>query len=76
MPAGGELRVVENTDKICYLALPAKPSDELTPSQLQGVAGGSFMTTVKLAAEVAILAGPTPPTSAEILQQRKDKYGY
>jgi hypothetical protein len=77
VPTGVEIRVVESTDKICYLTLPAKPSDELTPSQLQGVAGGSFMTTVKLAAQVAILAGPPPtPVTPETMQQRKDKYGY
>jgi hypothetical protein len=40
VPTGVEIRVVENTDKICYLTLPARPSDELTPSQLSSVAGG------------------------------------
>jgi hypothetical protein len=43
VPAGMELRVVENTDKIFYLRLPAKPVEdraELTPSQLENIAGG------------------------------------
>jgi len=47
VPAGLEVRVVENTDKVCYLTLPPKPAGdvtELTSAQLSGVAAG--MTTL------------------------------
>jgi hypothetical protein len=43
VPAGVEIRVVENTDKVSYLMLPPKPAggvSELTPGQLSSVAGG------------------------------------
>jgi Nitrile hydratase, alpha chain len=43
MPPGAELRVVENTEKVRYLTLPAKPSgdvEELNMAELAGVAGG------------------------------------
>jgi len=50
VPASLDIRVVENTDKISYLALPPKPSDsELTSSQLDGIVGGraAFSCTVE-----------------------------
>jgi len=40
---GGEVRVVENTEKVSYLVLPAKPAGgvvELSSGQLGAVAGG------------------------------------
>ena len=40
---GGEVRVVENTEKVSYMVLPAKPAGdvtELTSGQLSAVAGG------------------------------------
>lgn len=43
VPAGVEVRVVENTDQAPYMALEAKlggGATELTASQLSGVAGG------------------------------------
>jgi len=43
VPAGVEIRVVENTDKVSYLMLPPKPAGgvaELTSGQLSGIAGG------------------------------------
>jgi hypothetical protein len=43
IPAGMEVRVVENTDKVVHLTLPAKPLGdvtELTAGQLDGVVGG------------------------------------
>lgn len=48
--AGLDIRVVENTDKVSYLALPPKPSDsELTSTQLDAVVGGraAFSCTVE-----------------------------
>lgn len=43
VPAGVEVRVVENTDKVSYVTLPAKPAGgvtELTSSQLASIVGG------------------------------------
>lgn len=45
VPAGVELRAVENTDSVLYLTLPPKPSDDLTDEQLNQVAGGSTAGT-------------------------------
>lgn len=39
VPEGVAFRVVENTDKVNYILLPAKPN-ELSDEQLDGVAGG------------------------------------
>ncbi|MEN6459902.1 MAG: NHLP leader peptide family RiPP precursor [Syntrophomonas sp.] len=39
VPEGAKFKVVENTDKVNYILLPAKPS-ELTDEQLDGVSGG------------------------------------
>jgi nitrile hydratase alpha subunit len=44
IPAGMEARVVENTDKVYYLTLPAKPvgdATELTSGELSSVAAGA-----------------------------------
>ena len=43
VPAGVEIRVVENTEKVAYLVIPAKPTgevNELTSRQMKAVAGG------------------------------------
>ena len=41
VPQGVQVRVVENTDQILHLTLPAKPStDELSEDELKSVAGG------------------------------------
>ncbi len=45
VPPGVELRAVENTDKVLYLALPPKPSAELSDEQLDQVAGGDTVST-------------------------------
>jgi hypothetical protein len=42
VPAGVEIRVVENTDKVSYVTLPAKPAGdvtELTSNQLASIVG-------------------------------------
>ncbi len=49
VPAGVEVRVVENTDKASSMALEAKLTGEATEfkaSQLSGVAGGAFSSFV------------------------------
>ncbi len=40
VPPGIELRVVENTDKVKYLTLPARPDGELSIEELERVAAG------------------------------------
>ena len=43
VPEGVEVRVVENTDAVCYLTLPAKPAgdpSELSADELAAVVGG------------------------------------
>lgn len=37
-----EIRVVENTDDVFYLNLPAKPSTELTAEELDALTGAGF----------------------------------
>jgi Nitrile hydratase, alpha chain len=39
-PPGLQVKVVENTDQVLYLTLPAKPSGELSEADLEQVAGG------------------------------------
>jgi hypothetical protein len=40
-PAGTQLKVVENTDKVLHLVLPLKPApEELSEEELQRVSGG------------------------------------
>jgi Nitrile hydratase, alpha chain len=41
VPAGVAVKVVENTAKVCYLTLPAKPSGELSEEELLKVTGGA-----------------------------------
>ncbi len=44
VPEGLQIKVVQNTDDVQYLAIPAKPgaaSGELDDSALEGVAGGA-----------------------------------
>ena len=40
MPAGMAVTVVEKTDKVFHLVLPAPPTDELSDEALDTVAGG------------------------------------
>jgi hypothetical protein len=45
VPAGRQVKVVENTDQVVYLTIPAKPPEaELSDEQLGQVAGGSAAT--------------------------------
>lgn len=44
-PAGVQLRVLENTDKIVHLTIPAKPNAaELSDAALDAVAGGGLVS--------------------------------
>jgi hypothetical protein len=48
VPAGADIRVVENTDKVRYITLPAKPvadATELDERELAAVAGGFTSST-------------------------------
>lgn len=51
VPAGLEIKVVQNTENVQYLAIPAKATGQLTDNALDGVvggAGGTFTTTSKI----------------------------
>ena len=52
VPAGAELRVVEQTLDRYYLPMPPDPNAAVAESQLEGVAGGS---TISTAASVATI---------------------
>ncbi|HEV2438707.1 MAG TPA: NHLP leader peptide family RiPP precursor [bacterium] len=43
-PAGVQVRIVEQTDKVAYFVLPAKPPGDLSVEQLGSVAAGSCST--------------------------------
>jgi len=46
-PPGVELRVMENTDKVMYLPLPARPQDgELADDELDAVSGGLVVNAI------------------------------
>jgi len=40
VPAGRQVRVVENTDQVFHLVLPQRPDGELSAEQLDQAAGG------------------------------------
>ena len=64
VPAGVEIRVVENTDIVHYLVLPPKPLDsasELTPEQIDAVVGGELIELLVPLAIIGILVYPDPP---------------
>jgi hypothetical protein len=41
VPSGVQIRIVENTDTVTYVTLPAPPSEEISDDALEAVAGGS-----------------------------------
>ena len=53
VPPNVELRAVENTDKVMYLTLPTKPSEELSDEQLGQVAGGSTLGSASTVGSLA-----------------------
>jgi hypothetical protein len=64
MPEGVDIRVVENTDRVVYLSLPAMSSDgELTAGQLDGVVGGTLIElgVDMVQAAIEIIIGPPEP---------------
>ena len=56
---GVEVRVVENTENVVYLALPPQPSEGLSDEQLDQVAGGTTVSTVSLGSMTVGTAGAT-----------------
>lgn len=42
IPDDVEVRVVENTEKVFYLSLPPKPSEEVSDEELERISGGLF----------------------------------
>ena len=41
VPAGHEVRVVEDTERVTHLVIPPNPSEELSEERLDQVAGGN-----------------------------------
>ena len=55
LPAGTQIRVVENTDQVIHLTLPAKPLErELSEAELEGVAGGKSHNRHSLGTEMKV----------------------
>lgn len=73
VPAGLEIRVVEDTDKIAYLTLPVKPAadaTELDEGQLKAVAGGlNFYHALACNEAVKEPVAPSPGTGRSIVSQ-------
>jgi len=46
IPAGTNLKVLEETPKASYLILPKKPKGELSIDELKSVAAGAFEATI------------------------------
>ena len=64
MPEGVDIRVVENTDRVVHLSLPAmSPDGELTAGQLDGVVGGTLIElgVDMVQAAIEIIIGPPEP---------------
>lgn len=64
LPQGIEIRAVENTDKVLYLTLPPKPSEELSDDQLSSVAGGATTSTAATAGSGGCLSCPFSTASS------------
>ena len=56
VPEGVEIRIVENTDTVQYVAIPANPPEELSEEMLSQVAGG-YTTLGTLACICFVTAG-------------------
>ena len=56
-PEGVELRVVENTESVTYITLPAAPSEDLSDDALEAVAGGSTAGSASTAGTVSSFMG-------------------
>ena len=54
---GVEVRVVENTENVVYLALPPQPSEGLSDEQLDQVAGGTTLGTVGSVGSMGTICG-------------------
>jgi hypothetical protein len=60
LPSGLEVRAVESSDSVLYLALPPRPSEDLADEQLEQVSGGA---TAGSAGTIGTLSSiPTSPS--------------
>lgn len=59
VPPGAEVRVVENTDDVYHVAMPADPSAELSDRALAPVAGGSTADAVPLSSAGTVSTIPS-----------------
>ena len=69
--AGVQIRVVENTDQVIHLTLPAKPrAGELSEDELEGVAGGK-LGKILLSLSDDIKKAVTPAPGKKINELRR-----
>jgi hypothetical protein len=69
LPAGVQLRVLENTDQVLHLVLPPLQTDkELSDAELEGVAGGLVVNAI-----IAVLIQPLLPSGQKIDDMSKDQ---
>ena len=54
---GVEVRVVENTENVVYLALPPQPKEGLSDEQLDQVAGGTTIGTAGTLGSIGCVCG-------------------
>ena len=59
VPPGAEIRVVENTDSVYHVAMPADPSADLSDQALAPVAGGATADAVPLSSAATVSTIPS-----------------
>ena len=69
VPAGVQLRVLENTNQVLHLVLPPLQKDkELSDAELEGVAGGLVVNAI-----IGIIIGQLLPSGQKIDDMSKDQ---
>jgi hypothetical protein len=58
IPPGLQFRILENTEKLTYITLPAAPAEELSDDALEAVAGGSTAGSASSAGTVGTASCP------------------
>jgi len=64
IPPGIEIRVVENSENVIYLPLPATPGDSLSDEQLEQVSGGGTASTAGTTGTLGTMCGFTIGTAS------------
>ncbi len=65
LPDGVTIRIVEDTEAVVHVVLPAKPdNEELSLEELDQAAGGFALTVIEAVATVAMEVDPSPYAEA------------